>query len=206
MPLADSLIDSDMPDSYKPVSLVSQLDALGHLSDQETVGITTCIVQALSALHQAGLLHGDATPFNILRVHDEWILGDPGLVRFLGQPGITRNRMYYPDPRAARPCDDLYAAALTMWDLSSGIWEMASGKERLRVDDRLLSFLSRVEQPMSKFICRALSQNAEQRYLNAGDMLRDLRWLSCKIAADPAGQSTLYERLRQLRGGLPPLE
>jgi hypothetical protein len=205
-PLADSMIGTDAPESYKPVSLAGQLDAIGRFPEQEAAGIATGLVEALLTLHKAGLLHGDATPFNILRVGEKWVLGDPGLVRFVGQAGITRNRIYYPDPNAARPFDDLYAVALTIWDMLSGIWEMLSGKERLRPDERLLSFIARSELPTAKFMCRALSANTEHRYFNAQDMLTDLHWLAAKLASQTAEQTSFYELLRQFRGGLPPLK
>src|SRR6266568_2590864 len=204
-PLADSLSGGDTPESYRPLSLANQLEARGHLSDQETVRVGIGIARALSTLHHAGLLHGDATPFNILRVHGRWVLADPGLVRFLGQPGITRDRTYYPDPRAMRPWDDLYALGLTIWDMASGRWEMASGKERLRPDQKMLDFVARRELPIGKFVCRALAENPEHRYMNAEAMMEDLEWVAAKLATDSRTQSSLYDLLRQLRGGLPPL-
>jgi serine/threonine protein kinase len=94
------------------LSLANLLQAKGHLLEAEAVRVGLRVGRALLALHHAGLLHGDVAPGNILSVHGRWVLADPGLVRFLGEQGKCRNRSYYPDLKACRPFDDLYALGL----------------------------------------------------------------------------------------------
>jgi serine/threonine protein kinase len=196
-------------DSYKALSLANQLQARGHLPEEEAASIGICLVRALLVLHQAGLLHGDVAPGNVLSVRGRWVLADPGLVRFLGEPGICRNKKYYPKPQAVRPCDDLYAVGVILWEMTSGIAEMVSGAERLRLEGSMLQFLLRSDLPITKVICRAVAENPEQRYLNSEDMLQDLEALTAKLAVEPGTQCALYSlpRLRALRTNcaLPPL-
>ena len=207
--LADSMTGGDTADSYKALSLANQLEARGHLPDEEAARIGICLVSALLVLHRASLLHGDVAPGNVLSIRGRWVLADPGLVRFLGEPGICRNQRYYPKPQPVRPCDDLYAVGVILWEMTSGVAEMVAGTERLRLDGNMLRFLSQSELPLAKVICRAVAENPEQRYMNAAEMLHDLEALTAKVAAEPEVQCTLYNlpRLRALRTNFatPPL-
>jgi len=197
-PLADSLTGGDTAGAYKPLSLENRLQAVGHLVEREAVRIAICMVRALTTLHEAGLLHGDVSPSNILSRHGRWVLADPGLVRFLGEHGICRNRTYYPPPKVDRASHDLYAVGVLVWEMVSGVWEMVSGKERLRLEGSMLNFISK-DLPTGKIIGRAVSENVEQRYMTAGEMLRDLESLAVKLARKSSVQDSLYTKLRPLR-------
>jgi hypothetical protein len=208
-PLADSLTGGDTPDSYRPLSLASLLQARGHMPEAEAVRVGLRMGRALAALHHAGLLHGDVSPANILSVHGRWVLADPGLVRFLGELGICRDKDHYPDPTASRLFDDLYALGLTLWEMVSGVAEMISGQDRLRLDGRMVASLSQTGLPMAKVICRAAAENPEQRYLNVDELLDDLKAVAADLNQKSGAQSSLYNlpRLRSLRtsGAPPPL-
>ncbi len=197
-PLADSLTGGDTVEAYRPLSLASYLDTRGRLPETEAVVVAISIARAVLTLHRAGLLHGDISPFNILRIQHRWVLADPGLVRFIGEHGICRNRAYYPQPKVTRASDDLYAIGLVLWDMTSGIWEMVSGKERLRVDDRMLRHISGKDLPIATVLCRALAENPEQRYMSTEDIVRDLEALSAELAKSRL-PDTLYAALRLLR-------
>ncbi len=209
-PLADSLTGGDTADSYRPLSLDNLLQAKGHLLEAEAVRVGLRVGRALSGLHHAGLFHGDVAPGNILSVHGRWVLADPGLVRFLGEQGLCRNRSYYPDLKACRPFDDLYALGLTIWEMVSGIAEMVSGRDRLRLDGRMVASLSQTDLPMAKLICRAAAENPEQRYLNADEMLGDLESVAAELKLRSTACSSMYNllTLRSLRtsGAPSPLE
>jgi len=207
-PLADSLTGADTPNAYKAFSLANHLQARGRLSDREAVSIGLCLVRGLLALHHAGLLHGDVAPANILRIHRRWVLADPGLVRFLGEPGICRNRRYYPLPQPVRQNDDFYAVGVILWEMASGLAEMQFGQERLSLDTRMLQFLLRSDLPLARLICRAVATAPEQRYMNGEEMLQDLESVTAKLPAEGSTYSLYnYPNLRALRtnGALPPL-
>jgi serine/threonine protein kinase len=144
-PLADSLTGAYTAGAYKPLSLQNQLQAQGHIPEKDAVGIAVGVVHALLTLHQAGLLHGDVSPPNILHMWGRWVLADPGLVRFIGQPGFCRDRRYYPQPLVVNPCDDLYALGITLWEMVSGVWEMVANLDRLKLDGKLLHLFQKKE-------------------------------------------------------------
>lgn len=198
-PLAESMTGAYTADAYKPLSLQNHLQARGHLSEPDANGIAIGLVRALVALHHSGLLHGDVSPPNILKLRDRWVLADPGLIRFIGQSGTCRNRRYYPQPLVVHPRDDLYAVGVILWEMVSGVWEMASGMERIRLDGNMLTFISRKNLPLGGFICRAVAENPEQRYMTAEAMLHDLLSLADKLATEPGPRSQLYELLAPFR-------
>lgn len=198
-PLADSLTGGYTAASYRPLSLASYLETRGHMAEKTACRLAIELVQALSALHQAGLLHGDVSPANVLSVGSRWVLADPGLVRFLGEPGICRNRIYYPQPAPSRASDDLYAVGVILWDMTSGLWEMVSGKERLRLDAQMLRFISRKEIAIGKILTRAVAENPEQRFMVAGEMLQELNALAASQLEETAFQNSLYNHLQSLR-------
>ena len=198
-PLADSLSGGATPDSYQPFSLANRLKTAGHVPELEAVRIAGCLVSGLASLHQAGLLHGDVSPANILRVRERWVLADPGLVRFQGEHGICRDRAYYPQPEVTRAADDLYAVGLILWEMISGVWEMTSGRERLRLDGQMLKFLARKDALATAFLQRAVVEKPEQRYLHADEMLRDLESLAARCGAEPTAPDKFYQLLRPLR-------
>ena len=200
-PLADSLTGSDTAEAYKPLSLANRLQTMGHIAEGEATRIAICLVRALATLHQAGFLHGDVSPANSLTVHGRWVLADPGLVRFQGEHGICRNRAYYPRPEVTRPGDDLYAVGVIFWEMVSGLGEMVSGQERLRLDRQMFAFLSKKKVPTANFLRRAVAENPDQRYLHAGEILEDLESLAAKLAQRPTAQDSLYRLLRPLRTG-----
>ena len=205
-PLADSLTSGDTPGSYRPLSLASLLQARGHLPDAEAVWVGLRMGRALAVLHHAGLLHGDVSPANIHSVHGRWVLADPGLVRFLGELGICRDKDHYPDPKASRRFDDLHALGLTLWEMVSGVAEMISGQDRLRLEGRMVASLSQTDLPLAKVICRAAAENPEQRYLNVDELLHDLEAVAADAKQKSGTQSSLYNlpRLRSLRTSCAP--
>jgi hypothetical protein len=200
-PLADSITGGYTPDAYKPLSLQNQLEAKGHIVEKDAVGIAAGLVRALATLHETGLLHGDCTPPNILSMQGRWVLADPGLVRFIGQPEICRNKSYYPQSPVVRPCDDLYAVVVVVWEMVSGVSEMVSNKEVLRLDGKMLTFIARKNFPTANFLCRAAAENPRQRYMTADAMLQDLELLAAKLAAESGSKFPLYELLTPFRTG-----
>jgi serine/threonine protein kinase len=67
---------------------------LEELSDDlkldEAVGICISLATTLAAMHARGHSHRDLKPGNILRLNDDWCLGDFGLADFPDKAAVTK--------------------------------------------------------------------------------------------------------------------
>lgn len=106
--------------------------ALGSTRDARAVASAIAdIAETLAALQEQGVFHRDLKPSNLLRVDDEWVLADFGLVAYPEKDDITGpehgvgSRHYIapevevgaPDPDLGRA--DVYSLAKTLWVLVS---------------------------------------------------------------------------------------
>ncbi|MBQ9336599.1 MAG: serine/threonine protein kinase [Lentisphaeria bacterium] len=66
--------------AYLPDTLGTRLKFRGRLDPAEALGIVRKIASAVEVLHRAGLLHRDIKPDNIIFIHGEPVLSDPGLI------------------------------------------------------------------------------------------------------------------------------
>lgn len=100
----------------------------GALAPGEAVALVAGVIDALGAVHAAGLLHRDVKPSNILCAGGTWKLADLGLVRSTGEdrssctaPGQAIGSPGYLAPEQARGDPDLdrradlYAAGCVLW-------------------------------------------------------------------------------------------
>ncbi|MDX1673614.1 MAG: protein kinase [Longimicrobiales bacterium] len=119
------------------------------------------LLEALAALHDAGIVHRDVKPSNIFLVEDRAILGDFGIVRLPGA-GRTLTRAdesvgtpgyWAPEQQwggEATPASDVYAAGLVLYESCTGhSWSeaAASASPWARVPRRLRTPLRKALQP-----------------------------------------------------------
>lgn len=158
------------------------------------LGIVAQIVDALTYLHQRGVVHCDIKPGNILLEHGapRAVLIDFGIARapgFVGQPVAVGTTQYMApeqaDPRAA--CDgraDLYALGVVIFEL---LTRQRLFPRRTTTDlrhERLVTLdvdeLASVLDPaIARVLARCLRLSPEERYPTAGALLDDLRMAVC---------------------------
>jgi serine/threonine-protein kinase len=106
------------------------LASRGILPAERVAGLLDQLLEALSALHEAGWVHGDVKPGNLLLEPTEagpphlW-LADLGSARRIGAPGPPDGTAGYVAPEAragapAHPRADLFAAGVTAAELLTG--------------------------------------------------------------------------------------
>jgi len=137
----------------------------------------------LSRLHHAGIVHRDIKPFNLLLTDQDQVkIADFGLSRPRGMParhdpgGLKVGSPYYAppeqerDPDRATPRADLYALAVTLHRMLTGVlpvWPLAG--------DRLPSRLSLdLDGEWDAFFARALHPDPERRPGSAQAMTEEL--------------------------------
>lgn len=164
------------------------LDA-GPLGPEEAASVLHQAAQALSAAHDAGLVHRDVKPANILVSADGTIkLTDFGLSRALDSAGYTRTGMvmgsvYYISPEQARggtatPLSDLYA-------LGAVGFEMLTGDRLFHGDSPAAVAMAHISQQppplpescppeLAELVTACLAKEPDERPASAADLVAAL--------------------------------
>ncbi len=124
MEVADNLGDQA---HYIPKTLANVLKVSGMLEPNEALEITRKLLDGLECLQEAGLIHCDIKPDNILFVNGEVKLSDPGLVRdslqsvsFAGTLGFIPPECFVGKP-VNNPGADLYAVGKVLYCMLTGL-------------------------------------------------------------------------------------
>lgn len=75
----------------------------GPLSVTDTIAIAKSLLDALHTAHQAGVLHRDVKPANVLLTRRGAVLGDFGIARSDGDPAITTTGVVFGSPAYLAP-------------------------------------------------------------------------------------------------------
>ncbi|MGP1347489.1 MAG: protein kinase domain-containing protein [Phycisphaerales bacterium] len=175
------------------------------------------IARALQAVHEAGLVHRDVKPSNILiRGDGTPLLSDFGLVREVESSVITVEGQFlgtlaYASPEQLRGAhrkvdgrSDVYALGATLYHALSG-QRPVEGNDPSAMLDRierlaippLRKLRSECSRDIETVVAKAMDPDPERRYASAEAMAEDLeRILSFRaISARPAGLLTRAHRL-----------
>lgn len=127
-------------------SLAHVLRERGRLPIGEALPILRAVADGLSALHEAGLIHGDVKPSNILLGPGRIVkLTDMGLSQLLTENvgGVVRGTPSYmpPEralsldvPRSLLPRQDVYALAVTAFEVLTGRLPFVSSRPDVLID------------------------------------------------------------------------
>jgi hypothetical protein len=175
-------------------SLAERLHHGPRLSVAEVTELAGQCLEGLQAAHQAGLIHRDIKPGNILleRATGRAMLGDFGLVRRLGAStqltaaGTVMGTADYLAPEQARGGEvdqraDLYAMGVVIYQMLSGqlpfvadsptsmlfqhVFEKPPPMDRVAAD---------VPAALAAIVARMMAKNAAERYENCAEVLADL--------------------------------
>jgi serine/threonine-protein kinase len=177
------------------------LQARGSLSAGESLDIIAGVLAGLSAAHQAGVIHRDVKPENVLLGRDGSVkVADFGLARAAAAVAETKTGMIIgtaaylaPEQVSASTSDartDVYAAGIMLFEMLTGA-QPHTGESPLavaykHVTDVVPPVSSRVPglpPALDALVGRATSRDPRQRPANAGQFL---------------------DAVNELRGGMPP--
>jgi serine/threonine-protein kinase len=155
---------------------------------ERVVAITSKLASALQALHARGILHRDIKPQNVLLDrNDEPFLTDFGLVRVVGDNGLTRDGVFVGTPAYASPeqasmreldeRSDIYSLGLVVFEMATGqrAFDGASTSEVLRMHQDLAAPRPEELRPdlpegLSGLISRCLEKSPGQRFPTAAEI------------------------------------
>ncbi|MGH3545852.1 MAG: protein kinase domain-containing protein [Mycobacteriales bacterium] len=195
-----SIIDTGVTDAGQPYivmeyceggSYAQILKERGPLPVEEVIEVGIKIGEALHAAHEAGIIHRDVKPPNILRSRFGPALTDFGIAYAADELAST-NTFYKLTPHHASPetlqqdhqtgQSDLYSLASTMWNLLAGRPPFANpGQDpeafRKRVLSQLVSRVPRDDVPdwLHDELQRAMAKRATDRHPTALAFAETLR-------------------------------
>ena len=164
----------------------------GSLNWREALYFTTQIVRALGHAHSRGIIHRDIKPQNIMVLRDGSVkVADFGIARVMSAAQATMTQealgsVHYISPEQARGSHidaraDIYSAGVVLY-------EMLTGRLPFEGDTPVAVAIQHINAtPLSprelnpdipvgleEITMKAMAARIDQRYVNAGAMLRDL--------------------------------
>lgn len=136
------------------------------------------LCEALWQFHEAGIVHGDVSPRNIIEQRGSVVLTDYDAVTTIGELSHIKNPIYA-SPEVLRdigatPADDIFALAASFFHVVLDREPFLHGAERRK--DLGLAWGDTVAWPrFADFLNRAVHPNPAKRFANASDALQALR-------------------------------
>jgi hypothetical protein len=189
------------------------LRAEGRIEPLRAAKIIDQVAGALDAAHQAGLIHRDVKPANVLLSGDHAYLADFGLTRFAGSDTVTTAghflgtvdymapEQFHPGPQDARA--DVYALGCVLFAMLTGappfLRETVPATMLAHLHDKppRASLTEGVPSGFDRVLARALAKSPEDRYPSAGDFGR-------AVLAAAEGRSVTAEERSVARGAAAP--
>jgi hypothetical protein len=202
-------------------SLAERLHRPPRLRIEETLDLAGQCLEGLQAAHQAGLIHRDIKPGNILleRATGRAMLVDFGLVRRLGPgaqftaSGMVMGTADYLAPEQARGGEvdhraDLYAMGVVLYQMLAGRLPFVADSPTTMMFQHayekpppMEEVAADVPAPLAAIVARLMAKDPDQRYPNCAEVLADLE-------AFRAGREVLaparHERAGQGEAGAKP--
>jgi hypothetical protein len=175
-------------------SLTEIVEAEGPLSAARTADIGLQLLGALDAAHRAGVLHRDVKPGNVLITPEgRVVLGDFGIARLEGDPGLTGTGLImgspaYMAPERAR--GHVVGPASDLWSLGATLYTAVEGRAPFSRDGALPTLTAVVTDdpdpfqlagPLAPLLGRLLHRDPAERPSSA-----ELRAALAPLAVAPA--------------------
>lgn len=161
----------------------------GKLSPREAVNLCIQACSALDAIHQAGIVHRDIKPDNVLITHGGLVkLTDFGLAK-AGTARLTASNIIlgtpaYMSPEQTRDSDvdarsDIYSMGLVLYEMLTGKCAFAGGNALERQETELPpppgSLTEGIPDLLNRIVMKCIAKDPAQRYQTAPQLIAHLR-------------------------------
>jgi non-specific serine/threonine protein kinase len=200
---------------YVPGRTLRQMVSAGRLSISDSLGVAVQIASALKAAEDAGIVHRDVKPENVMLRPDGWVkVLDFGLAKRLvprevtpesdtavdTAPNLVLGTVRYMSPEQARGQE--VDTRSDVWSLGAVLYEMITGRPPFAGEtgsDTLAGILLEEPPPLRDFVhgplpdglqgvvSQALRKRRDERYPGFGPLLRDLEELKQRVDGGRAG-------------------
>ncbi|MBV9269210.1 MAG: protein kinase [Acidobacteriaceae bacterium] len=182
---------------------VNGTDLAAYLSERRKLDVHTVahiagqICSGLAAAHDAGIIHCDLKPANIMLEDDRVRIVDFGLAVELNAPASERTwagtPVYMsPEQKQRVPVDrrtDFYSLGLILFELLSGRRPTAAELDQV-TPAKLRQPLQQVPRWMREIIAKCLQHGPQDRYASASEISADLRRFSNRSSSPLAPDAT----------------
>ncbi|WP_343209990.1 Stk1 family PASTA domain-containing Ser/Thr kinase [Anaerolentibacter hominis] len=174
------------------ITLKEFIAAKGRLGVKEAVGIAIQIAQGLEVAHANHIIHRDIKPQNIILSKDGLAkVTDFGIAKAVSSNTITSNAVgsvHYISPEQARggysdEKSDIYSLGVTLYEMLSGkvpfVGEstVSVALQHIQEEPEAISQIDpSIPVSIDKIVQKCMQKKPERRYLNAADLIADLKY------------------------------
>ena len=180
-------------------TLRARLVAQERLTLRDSLDVTTQVLQALVAAHEAGIVHRDIKPENILLSHEDLVkVADFGLARATGSNNSSASAallgtVAYISPEVVTrghsdERSDLYSLGIVLFEMLTGL-QPFRGEQPVHIAFQHVhedipapsSLVSGIPRELDSLVTWAAAREVEQRPATAKDLLRAVRELAATL-------------------------
>lgn len=173
------------------ITLKEYIEKKGRIAPRELISIAIQMCGGISAAHQAGLIHRDIKPQNIMISRDGKVkVTDFGIAKAVTSNTVTTNAMgsvHYSSPEQVRggfsdQKSDIYSIGITLYEMATGripfdgdstvAIAMKHLKEEITPPSE---YNEDIPYSLEQIILKCTQKNAERRYKNVDELIKDLK-------------------------------
>lgn len=194
-------------------TLSQYLSERGAFTITEVVAITKQVLNAIKHAHEAGIIHRDIKPNNILLSNDGKVkVMDFGLAKVIQDKGQTvtmtqasAGTLYYMSPEQIKGLknvdnrSDIYSIGMTIYEMVTGRVPFENTDSDFTIQKQIVDgeipspnvFTQGIPKQLLNIILKAIDKNADKRYQNISEIEDDLARVESQLTTNVKTKPTV---------------